>query len=82
MISLKQASPDAPYIDVMDTCPYYYEQARIEGSKRLTVPCCRHKHSPVPCLSASLRTEFPHVLVCNGRLSKCQIPPHAQLDIA
>ena len=54
----------------------------MEGHKRVAVPCCRHKHSPVPCLSASLRTQFPHMLMCDGRLGKCQIPPHEQLDIA
>ena len=65
----------------MDSCPYYFEQARVEGGKKL-VPCCKHKHSPVPCLSASLLTEYPHVLVCDGRIGKCQIPAHQQLDIA
>ena len=65
----------------MDSCPYYYEHARIEGDKK-RIPCCRHKHSPAPCLSASLLTAFPHLLACNGRIGKCQIPSHEQLDIA
>ena len=66
----------------MDSCPYYYEQARVEGGRTQTIPCCKHKHSPVPCLSASLLTEFPHLLACNGRIGRCQIPTHEQLDIA
>jgi hypothetical protein len=66
----------------MDSCPYYYEQERIEGGNSQIIPCCRHKHSPVTCLSASLLTQFPHVLKCKGRLGYCQIPPHEQLDIA
>jgi hypothetical protein len=66
----------------MDSCPYYFEQARGEGDKRQTFPCCKHKHSPVPCLSASLLTQLAHVLKCKGRLGYCQIPPHEQLDIA
>ena len=66
----------------MDTCPYYCEELRGTGTKREIIPCCRHKHSPAPCSMPSLLTQRPHELKCGGRLSKCQIPAHEQLDLS
>ena len=66
----------------MDTCPYYHEEVRPGRTGQVAIPCCAHKHSPSPCLSPSLLTETPYVLKCDGRLGKCQVPAHEQLDIA
>ena len=65
----------------MDSCPYYHE-VRVDDAKAETIPCCRHKHTPAPCLMAMLLTERPHALKCTGRLSRCQIPAYLQLDIS
>lgn len=66
----------------MDSCPYYYEEVRITGTKQDVTPCCRHKHTPVPCFTPTLLTETPHVLKCGGRLSRCEIPAYKQLDVS
>jgi hypothetical protein len=63
----------------MDKCPYYREETTANGE---AIPYCAHKHSPASYLAPSLRTQFPHALRCSGLLSRCQIPPHLQLDIA
>ena len=61
----------------MDSCPYYHEH----GVKPDAVPCCNHKHSPIPCFTSKLIVGQP-ALKCGGRLSRCEIPPEKQLDIS
>jgi hypothetical protein len=61
----------------MDTCPYYHEY----GTKPDTIPCCMHKHSPVPCFEDPPPAR-PQVLKCGGRLGRCEIPPYQQLDVS
>lgn len=67
----------------MDTCPYYFERVHTNGAEREVVPCCRHKHAPVPCDAPTelSRSVVPNELKCGGHVGRCQIPPYLQLDI-
>ncbi len=62
----------------MDTCPYYHEH----GTKPHAIPCCKHKHAPVPCFTDAPSARQRRLLECGGRLSHCEIPPNKQLDVA
>lgn len=61
----------------MDRCPYYHTHVRRMGERGF-IPCCRHKHAPVPCDS---QAQEPDKLKCGGYLSRCQIPRNLQLDV-
>lgn len=61
-----------------DTCPYYHEH----GTGRNTIPCCNHKHSPIPCFTEAPFNDGLRMLKCAGRLTKCEIPPYEQLDLS
>ena len=64
----------------MDSCPYYHhrEQVGARGEKR-TIPCCRHKHAPIPCFGAPL-AGMARELTCLGQVSLCPIAANEQLD--
>lgn len=64
----------------MDNCPYYHEH----GAAPNLIPCCNHKHAPMPCFEGkdALVTVKVRELKCGGRLSYCQIPPNQQLDVS
>ncbi|HEY5896589.1 MAG TPA: hypothetical protein VIV54_03435 [Burkholderiales bacterium] len=66
----------------MDTCPYYHHHERTgaNGEKRL-IPCCRHKHAPIPCFAAPL-AGLARELRCLGRVTLCPIAPSEQLDVS
>lgn len=60
----------------MDACPYFHEH----GTKPNLIPCCKHKHAPVPCFKDNPLIERPPALRCGGRVSRCEIPANKQLD--
>lgn len=71
----------------MAECPLYSEQhiylrsREIGGDatpQRHLVPCCDHKHSPLPRHLAG--RVIGNKLQCGGAYARCQVPEHLRID--